>query len=207
MCSRFELDTPANALKKRFRLKGAAPRPNKAEMRPTDLGLIVLASDEGPRFLPVARIATWGLQPDWGTRGRPLINARAETIETKPTFRPLLRTRCIVPASAYFEWRPAGRLKLKNRIADADGEVLAFAGLLDLNSERFTIITCPPAPEIAHIHDRMPVLLTEDEDQAWLDPELSFDQVKGLLRPKSGLIAVETPPPAHKAPKQTDLFG
>ena len=107
-----------------------------------------------------------------------------------------------MPATAYFEWRDAGRHKLKNRISLENGGLMAFAGLCD--GERFTIVTCPPAPSISYIHDRMPVILGATAEAPWLDNGIPFRQVAALLRPYSGPLAAreELPPDG-----QTDLFG
>ena len=148
-----------------------------------------------------ARLLVWGLPATWN--GKPLINARAETLARKKTFRPLLGNRCLVPATAYFEWRGEGRHKLKMRIAPADGGLMAFAGLTD--GDHFTIITCAPAPAIAHIHDRMPVILDAGAEGPWLDLGLPFAAVGALLVPYAGgrLAADEDPLPR----REPDLFG
>ena len=131
--------------------------------RATDQALIIdRRLGEGPG----ARLLGWGLPVEWDAK--PLINARAETLAEKKTFQPLLDARCLVPATAYFEWRKASAGKLKNRIAPSDGGLFAFAGLMD--GRRFTIITCRPAPEIAHIHGRMPVILDRRAEPKWIDP-------------------------------------
>ena len=194
MCSRFEMAAAAADIARRFGLKTAPPLPNAPELRPTDPALVI--QPEGPRLLG------WGLAAAWDAK--PLINARAETLAQKPTFRPLLATRCLVPATAYFEWRKDGRAKLKNRIALGEGGLFAFAGLTD--GTRFTIVTCAPSPAIAHIHDRMPVILERRAEAPWIDPDVAFADVAGLLVPhEAEPLKAEEEPPA--APKQTDLFG
>jgi putative SOS response-associated peptidase YedK len=124
-------------------------------------------------------------------------------LDEKPTFRPLLEKRCVVPASAYFEWRTAedGK-KRKNRIWTESAAAFAMAGLTD--GERFTVVTCAPSPDVAHIHDRMPVILGPSTIDTWLS-DAPFADVRGALTPYAGkLIAEEeTPPP----PAQPDLFG
>lgn len=198
MCSRFEMKAPAGDLARRFGLGAPPPVPNQGEIRPTDQALVIDARNGGPG----GRLLSWGLSVEWSAR--PLINARAETIGEKKTFQPLLDNRCLVPATAYFEWRKSGGAKLKNRIAPADGGVLAFAGLSD--GERFTVITCPPASGIAHIHDRMPAILARAAEERWIDPGLSFTEVRGLLVPfeTEPLEAKEETPAT--TPKK-DLFG
>ena len=211
MCSRYELNASPRDLVDRFDLfdspdvapRGSRGRPPhlysggtppvapRAEIRPTNLAPVI----DGAHRLWMAQ---WGLAVSWDTK--PLINARAETLERKKSFRPLLASRCLVPATAYFEWRRDGSRRLKNRIAPADGGLFAFAGLTD--GERFTIVTCAPAAPIAHIHDRMPVILEADGEAAWLDGARPFADVKPLLAPFAAALAA-----SEQAPRQPDLFA
>jgi len=197
MCSRFELNVTPRDLASALSLIHVPALPNRAEVRPTDTALIVKADGD-----PAVVLAPWGFIVDW-SKG-PMINARSETLDQKPTFSPHLENRCIVPASAYFEWRidDQGR-KLKNRIHCPDQPVITFAGLFD--GQRFTIVTCQPAASISHVHDRMPVILDEDARSRWLDSAAGFKDVRQLLAPFAGPLAAdeETPP----APPQGDLFG
>ncbi len=177
----------------RFHLDAPPPVANTDDMRPTDQALII--GRDGPRLM------RWGLTVSWDKK--PLINARAETLMEKATFRPLLEQRCVVPMTAYLEWRKTDDgSKRKNRISMADGQPAAFAGLTD--GEAFTIVTCAPAPAIAHIHNRMPVLLNPDEAAAWGDADRPFAQISGLLHPcEAPLTFDEERPPA---PAQGELF-
>ncbi len=163
-----------------FALDEPPPVPNTDDMRPTDQALIIDAG--GPR------LQRWGLAVSWDKK--PLINARAETLAEKPPFRPLLEKRCLVPMTAYLEWRKAeDGSKRKNHIALAGGHTAAFAGLTD--GDAFTIVTCPPAQGIAHIHNRMPVILTGDAAAAWADTEKPFAEVAPLLHPFQEALAYE----------------
>lgn len=193
MCSRFELKAGPDDLARRFGLKTSPPVPNPLELRPTDLALAITA--DGPRLL------TWGLSVDWDPK--PLINARAETLGQKKTFRPFLESRCLIPAGAYFEWRKDGAARHKNRISLAPDSLFAFAGLTD--GERFTIITCAPAPSIAGIHNRMPVILERRAEARWINPKMSFEAVSGDLVPyrKTPIEAEEDAPPPVR---QGNLF-
>jgi putative SOS response-associated peptidase YedK len=204
MCSRFELNAPPRELARRFRLDAPPPTPNAMELRPTDLALVIgrsTVAGDGP----IAWLLRWGLRVTWHTK--PLINARAETLAEKRSFRPLLGRRCLVPATAWFEWRKAGRTKLKNRIRpqSIDGEeIFAFAGIAD--DERFTIVTCAAAPDVAHIHDRMPVVLASGEAGArWIDPTLPFPDVAPYLVPYAGPLAADEETSSPE--KQKKLFG
>jgi putative SOS response-associated peptidase YedK len=194
MCSRFEVNVRPRDLASRFDIDDLPAGFTVGEVRPTDPALVIGA--EGPLVL------NWGLRVDWDKK--PLINARAETIADKPTFRPLLKNRCLVPANAYFEWRRNHSQRLKNRIAPANDGVMAFAGLHD--GERFVIVTCAPATDIAHIHNRMPVVLSEHGETIWRDSARSYTDVAILLEPTvPGMLAwnEETSPP----PDQPDLFS
>jgi putative SOS response-associated peptidase YedK len=186
MCARYELLTTFESVVAGLALRvppddEQTHRPRafeRGEVRPTNLAPVVMP-DRSLAWLP------WGLAVEW--QNQPVINARAETLESKPTFRPLLNQRCLVPASAYFEWRAAGKEKIKTRIKTNE-EVFAFAGLI--GAGRFTIVTCAPAAPIAHIHDRMPVILDTAAQDAWLSTK-PFAEVKSVLRPYSGELSFE----------------
>lgn len=190
MCSRYEMSSTPREIMARFGFEVPPPAVNQAEIRPTDQAMI--ADADGPR------LGRWGLAVAWDSR--PLINARSETLDGRPTFRPLLANRCIVPADAYFEWRATEGGKRKNRIAPKAGGPFAFAGLSD--GAAFTIVTCPPAPAIAHIHDRMPVILAAAGESRWLDRSLDFSAVRDLLAPYGEPLEAE-----EERPVQGSLFG
>lgn len=198
MCSRYEVRASPEDIIKRFGLVA----PSSAfpdcitgpEIRPTDSGLVI-GTEQTPDILP------WGLEVSW--QKSPVINARAETAAEKPTFKAILNRRVLVPASAYFEWRRDGRHKVKTRIAPKTSKLFAMAGLQSDN--RFVILTCAPASPIAHIHNRMPVILNADGEQAWLNPDHSFGDLSAFLQPYAGAFeTTETPRPL---PQQSDLFG
>ena len=195
MCSRYELNTTnLEHVSLRFGASnpsGVAPLP---EIRPNNRAPVIKPGGQ-------IEMLRWGLENSWD--GKPLINARSETLAKKKTFIPLLENRCLVPASAYFEWRKDGQQKIKTHIAPVDRDLIAFAGLFD--DDRFTIITCVPSSAIAHIHGRMPVILERQCEQDWLKEEFPFAHVHNLLTPypNGALLAREiTPPP----PPQRDLF-
>lgn len=187
MCSRFELNANSVALAGRFRLNVPPLLPSGCERRPTD-SLLVLGV-AGASLMP------WGLAVDWQTA--PLINARAESLSAKPTFRPLLAAgRVLIPATAWWEWPR----RVKTRIALADQPIFAMAGLSD--GKRAVIITCAPAAGLEAVHDRMPVALTPEAEALWIDSAVSFDEAALLLRPHAGPFAVSAPSLA-----QGDLFA
>lgn len=123
---------------------------------------------------------SWGLVPSWakdpaiGTR---MINARVETVAEKPSFRSALaKRRCLVPADGWFEWQhvSAGR-KVPHYLTSADGQLLTFAGLYERWTApdgyvlwSLTVITTQAQPELAAIHDRMPLVVPPDLRSTWL---------------------------------------
>ena len=175
MCSHYQLKVRLRDLARRFRFTLPEPVEEVDDIRPTARAPVIAG---GGRLA----LQTWGLPAAWD--GRPLINARAEDLRNRKTFRPLLESRCLVPATCYFEWRRDGRNRLKNVIAAADGATFAFAGLTD--GERFAIITRAAAPAIAHIHERMPVILSEKDETDWISRALHFEDVASLLLPQAG---------------------
>ncbi len=122
----------------------------------------------------------WGLLPFWSKTDKtpfPLINARAEGIENKPSFRgPFKYRRCIIPASGFFEWQKRAGGKQPYFIRPKDKTVILMAGIWDHwegeggTIETCAIITTKPNSAVAEIHDRMPAILDKDRGLAWLDP-------------------------------------
>ncbi|MEY4391180.1 MAG: hypothetical protein RLZZ400_923 [Actinomycetota bacterium] len=137
--------------------------------------------------------ARWGLVPRWSkgpSEGAPLINGRIETLLEKPSFKEsVIRRRCVIPASGYYEWQVlADGSKQPFYIHAGDEGMLALAGLyewwLDPTKAKddpsrwllsATTLTKHTAPELAHIHDRNPVLLSAETFDAWIDPHIEGD--------------------------------
>lgn len=204
MCGRFTSTTPIDDIVEHFgveevRADDLGPRYNVA---PTDPVYAVVEVD-GRRRLGVMR---WGLVPSWADDpriGSRMINARAETLDTKAAFRPLLaRRRCLVPADGFYEWRRpvGGGRKQPVHVRPRGGGLLALAGLWDVRrgeggADRLvscTIITTEASPELAELHDRMPVVLDPGVWDAWLDPGHDEPEaLGGLLRPSEGFELVE----------------
>ncbi|MCW9035889.1 MAG: SOS response-associated peptidase [Rhodospirillales bacterium] len=170
MCARFELNRSMEEIAVRFGLKSYIGKAEILQVRPTNLIPVVIQPGQWEEMV-------WGIPAPWD--GKPLINARSETLAEKKTFQPLLENRCLIPATAYFEWRKDGSKKHKNRLSLKDENLFAFAGLTD--GKHVTIITCAPSIEIAHIHNRMPVILGQGNEEQWLDAAQSFSDVAPLL--------------------------
>ena len=176
---RFDLDESVRIEEK--------PRYNIA---PTDPVLAIRRRGGGSR--EVGRLR-WGLLPGrWADRrsGRPLINARAETLDSQPAFRESFRARrCLIPADGFYEWRTDERGKHPVWISRSDGQPFAFAGLwaaLDRDGEPVhscAIVTCEPSELIRPIHDRMPVVLDPRAEEPWLAPQREAVELASVLVP------------------------
>jgi len=142
------------------------------------------------------------------------INARAETVAEKPTFRSAFRSRCcLIPASGYFEWKHEGKAKRPHFIHPAHGELFAFAGLWDVWTkgaapvESCSILTTAANEATAHLHARMPVILDRTHFAAWLDPLTPPPALHELLRPcPADRIALHPAGAAVGNVRNTDVF-
>ena len=178
--------------------------------------------DGGDRRLDLLR---WGLIPPWAKDekfGWRTINARGETVAAKPAFRSAFkRRRCIVPVSGFYEWRappsdaPKQTPKQPFYITPRAGPILALAGLWERWSggadgaslETFTIVTTEANAGMAPLHDRMPVILSPETYDLWLDPTVDDARVlQPLLRPAPEDVLVYDPVsrlvnrPGHDSP-------
>jgi putative SOS response-associated peptidase YedK len=189
MCGRFTLD-PTTKLYERFQIQNWLEIKARFNIAPTqDVPVIIRNS---PNRIVMMR---WGLIPHWAkdeSIGTKMINARAETITEKPSFKRLLPSkRCIVPASGYYEWQATETGKQPYYIHAEDGEYLPFAGLYDIwkNPEgeeiySFTIITTEPTVNLQAIHNRMPVILEPKVEEVWLNPDVTDPgELTPLLHP------------------------
>lgn len=196
MCGRFTLTADINTLQETFPWvtipSGMAPRFNIAPSQP-----VAVVANDGANKLD---FFVWGLIPSWAkdpSIGSRMINARAETLAEKPSFRNAFRRRrCLVLADGFFEWQkiqePGNRLRKQPMYLQlADGRPFAFAGLWESwnspdgsNILSCAIITTQPNELMASIHDRMPVILPEESYRDWLQPgEVNTSSLVKLLAP------------------------
>ena len=193
MCGRYSLIADMGELQERFDFAGSelthAPRYNVA---PTQMALTVTNGNR--RWGSYMR---WGLIPSWAKSasvGNRMINARAETVAERPSFRTAFqRRRCLVLADGFYEWQGKGSSRRPMRIVMASGEPFAFAGLWDAwrnpNGEvvrSCTIITTGANELLSPIHDRMPVILPRELESLWLDHDIQdYAALAGILTPYS----------------------
>ncbi len=192
MCGRFTLTSTPEELARRFGLEETpsyAPRYNVA---PGQDVLAVRADAAGARGAALLR---WGLVPGWAESadvGARWINARSESVATRPVFRDAFRARrCIVPGSGFYEWADRGGFRQPYWIGPADGAPLGFAGLWEHWREpsgdvleSCTILTRAADEAIAALHPRMPVILAPDRYGEWLDPRpRDSEMLSALLQP------------------------
>lgn len=198
MCGRFSLGVDTDRLVAEFGLSELAaehrPRFNIAPTQP------VAAVVAGPNGLRLGMLR-WGLIPagsDAPPRA-PLINARSETVDRRPSFASSFRhRRCWILADGFYEWRrePDGS-RSPYHIRLPDGRPFALAGLWDRwQSDDAPVLTCAilttrPAAGIAHIHDRMPAILAPDTRAAWLDGSTEPSALRRLLEPWDGPLLIE----------------
>ena len=196
MCGRYGF-TPGENFYSRFDIENRLERlETHYNVTPgMQMPVIVRVHPGGEQFTPRVELMKWGLIPFWAKDpriGYKMINARAEGIEDKPSFRkPLRSQRCLVPTSFFFEWRHIGEDKIPYLIRLKGQDVFAFAGLYDVWKDAegyplksFTIVTTEPNELLEEIHNRMPVILEEKAEDIWLDPQVSDVRILvSLLRP------------------------
>jgi len=174
------------------------PRYNIAPMQ---RHFIVTTEFENRKVVP----ARWGLVNRWAkdnSRASQCINAKAETVEARPSFRDAFKKRrCVVPADGFYEWTGPKSARRPMWIHRADGKLILFAGLYedwfpekDLLETTFTIITCEPNAVTRPIHNRMPVILEERAADDWMNPgEADPLSLKRLLIPAADDVLLAQP--------------
>ncbi len=179
MCGRYSLIADLGVLARRFEFEGDWLEFEASyNVAPTQNALTVVGGEERR-----AGFMRWGLIPHWAKDhkiGSRMINARAETVAEKPSFRSSLRRRrCLVLADGFYEWQRNGEAKRPMRIVMRSGEPFAFAGIWsvwkDPEGNRVptcAIITTTANDTLRPIHERMPVVLPRSLEKFWLDPAL-----------------------------------
>ena len=152
--------------------------------------VLAVRAEQGRRTAVLLR---WGLVPSWAKDlkiGNATINARAESVATKPAFRSAFKTRrCLIVADGFYEWRKGGKTKQPYFIHRRDDEPFAFAGLWERwgadKLETCSIVTLPANEFMQPLHERMPAILQPSEYDTWLDPDMRRSAVVNGPRARS----------------------
>lgn len=191
MCGRFSLGVSASAITEAFQLSEEPDWNPRYNIAPTQTIPALLYAPGQPEWQ--FRLLHWGLIPSWAkdrTIAAKLINARAETIAEKPSFRSAFKhRRCLILADGFYEWQRVNSKKQPFYFHKRDRQPFAFAGLWEhWQGESGAIASCTIVTTQANellepIHDRMPVILPSEEYATWLDPSATSNQLQTLLHP------------------------
>lgn len=223
MCGRYASFKEDQALADEFAIATVADDvrllPPSWNVAPTDGVRIVVerADKETGEITRQLRVARWGLVPSWAkdpSVGNRMINARSESVPDKPAFaRPFGARRALLPADGYYEWKKPGpdaghKRKQPYYLHPGDDSTVALAGLYEFWKDpskaeddparwlvSATVITRPALPDLAHIHDRQPLMLRREDWDRWLDPAVDADGARELLEAE--------PPPIVATPVST----
>ena len=185
MCGRFTLRS-----RDRIKLERSSaldiPFEARYNIAPSQAVFAIADFGRGPELTSFV----WGLIPSWSSDGKGFINARCETLETKPSFsESFQQRRCLIPADGFFEWRRLGRSKQPFYLQLKDESPFAFAGIWDQwnNGEQLVtscaIITTAANELVGPLHDRMPAILQTESCDLWLSPKTEPTLLKKLLMP------------------------
>jgi putative SOS response-associated peptidase YedK len=188
MCGRFTLRQPAKAIADTLHLAEIPELKPRYNIAPTQQILAVREVD-GKR---VGSFLRWGLVLSWSTGltgAAPLINARADTVATKPSFRAAYKKRrCVVPADGFLEWHRVGKEKTPFYFTMANGGLFSLAGLWEIwekegqHVESVCLLTTEANELVSKVHDRMPVIVPSHALDVWLSPEYDAERLGALLR-------------------------
>ncbi|QGQ95884.1 SOS response-associated peptidase [Paenibacillus psychroresistens] len=192
MCGRYTITVSEDELIARYAAEEPTNRYHtpRFNVAPTNRVPVIL-NDEGITKIDAFR---WGLIPFWAKDtkiGYNLINAKADTVAEKPSFRNAFKQRrCLIPADGFYEWKKNGAEKQPYRILLKDQLIFSMAGLWESwtspegeEIKSCTIITTNPNELMIDIHDRMPMILSVEDEHKWLDKSQSVEELKAILQP------------------------
>jgi putative SOS response-associated peptidase YedK len=213
VCGRYSQSHSVKALEKAFKARASAAFSSaynsSYNFAPSQPVAAVRLGEQGRELVSLR----WGLIPSWmkePPKGAPMINARAETVASKPAFRAAYqRRRCLIPVDGFYEWQQRDDGKQPYYIRLPQQRLFAFAGLWEHWGqgeqiiESCTLITTDANPDMQPIHERMPVLLTEANYGLWLGEEEG--ELESLLQPYHGEPLEICPVSTYvNSPKNTD---
>lgn len=192
MCGRFALTATEDELIKHFSLVQGFNMVPRYNIAPSQWIPVI---KDLPSHLGFAQ---WGFIPAWAKSTpdkKPMahINARSETVQSKPTFKQAFKKRrCLVPASGYYEWKTVKGKKQPYYISVPSQPILAFMALWEIWSdddndrlETCTLITAQANDQLSRVHERMPLICLPEHYAAWLNTKTKSDQLDSLLQPTS----------------------
>lgn len=191
MCGRFAQLEPVSTIIRAFLIDDVLVDVIPAYNIPPGSSIISVLARDGKRVLVSFQ---WGLVPSWAkdsSIGQNMINARAETVSQKPSFKAAFKSRrCLIIASGFYEWKREGKIKVPFYITLTSGQPFGFAGLHETwmspqgkELHTCTIITTGANDIMRPIHDRMPVIIPREHEKMWLDARATPDEALALLVP------------------------
>ena len=194
MCGRFRLTRKDQEIREYFDVPDDFEWKPRYNIAPTENVAVVRQRRDHPsRTLSGMR---WGLIPYWSKDAKGaarMINARSEEITEKPAYREAFQQRrCLVPADGFYEWKREGKSKQPFHLGMTDDSLFAFAGIWERWKnpageiiKSCAILTTTPNNLLSGIHDRMPVILSPDDYEEWLNPAADIEVLKPMLKPYS----------------------
>ena len=192
MCSRYNLTSPPEAVRAYFGYPDTPNFPARYNIAPTQPIAVVARDREGVRRF---RLMRWGLLPSFVKDPKKfptLINARAEDVLVKASFRNAMRwRRCLIPADGFYEWTGEKGKRRPFLLRPREPHLIAFAGIYERwrdgkadEIDTVAILTCDSNRTVSALHDRMPVVLPPEHFAAWLDVKgTSPEEAAALLKP------------------------
>lgn len=191
MCARYTLSKAEKEILQAYAAEMVEPFAPNYNLAPTQNGCVITADE--PNLINQFH---FGLVPHWAkdTReGVRALNARSETVLELKTFKPLMEKnkRCLVLADSFYEWETIGKEKFPFRFILPDQPIFAFAGLYSYWKDKvteqwyksFTILTTEPNEMVSKLHNRMPVILTKEEEKIWLTDNVPMADLMELCNP------------------------
>lgn len=197
MCGRFSIDIEYNDMKNiiqsRYQIEQLNLDYNLPRYNVSPGQKVIAVIHDGTQYR--AGTLKWGFVPHWAKDekiGYSMINAKSESVDTKPAFRQSFKSkRCVILADGFYEWRKEGKEKIPFRFQTHDQKIFPLAGLWSTYIQEdgnklhtCTIITTTPNETVSSVHDRMPVILTPDHESIWLNPKVNdINLLKSILIP------------------------
>ena len=186
LCGRYAFYIEKNSLALRYNIDlkdnlTFSPRP---EIYPGENSPVLVNKSNNKQL----KLFNWGFTPSYAKYR--IINAKAESIDKKATFKDAFyNKRCIIPATSFYEWKDQGKRKVKHQISIKDQDIFSMAGIyddfIDENGNivtSFSIITTKANDKMNNLHHRMPVILTKNKENYWLNNN-DISKLKNLLKP------------------------